>query len=46
MSIIKFKEYTTQLSAIVELFDGGIQFVMNAFETDVYVKVNTTVRTL
>ena len=33
-------------AAIVELFDEGVQFVMNAFETDVYVKVNTTVRTL
>ena len=33
-------------TAIVELFDDGVQFVMNAFETDVYVKVNTTVRTL
>ena len=33
-------------AAIVELFDEGVQFVMNAFETDVYVRVNTTVRTL
>ena len=33
-------------AAIVELFDDGVQFVMNAFETDVYVRVNTTVRTL
>ena len=33
-------------TAIVELFDDGVQFVMNAFETDVYVRVNTTVRTL
>ena len=33
-------------AAIVELFDEGVQFVMNAFETDVYVKVNTTVSTL
>jgi len=33
-------------AAIEKLFDEGVQFVMNAFETDVYVKVNTTVRTL
>ena len=33
-------------AAIVELFDEGVQFVMNAFETDVYVRANTTVRTL
>ena len=33
-------------AAIVELFDEGVQFVMNAFETDVYVRVNSTVRTL
>ena len=33
-------------AAIEKLFDEGGQFVMNAFETDVYVKVNTTVRTL
>ena len=33
-------------AAIEELFNEGVQFVMNAFETDVYVRVNTTVRTL
>ena len=33
-------------AAIEELFDEGVQFVMNAFETDVYVRANTTVRTL
>jgi len=39
-------EITKLRTAIVELFDEGVQFVMNAFETDVYVRVNTTVRTL
>ena len=39
-------EITKLRNAIVELFDEGVQFVMNAFETDVYVRVNTTVRTL
>ena len=39
-------EITKLRNSIVELFDEGVQFVMNAFETDVYVKVNTTVRTL
>ena len=39
-------EITKLRTAIVELFDEGVQFVMNAFETDVYVRANTTVRTL
>ena len=39
-------EITKLRTAIVELFDEGVQFVMNAFETDVDVRVNTTVRTL
>ena len=39
-------ELTKLRTAIVKLFDEGVQFVMNSFETDVYVKVNTTVRTL